>query len=117
MSLDDLLKDLKVEYLQSLPDKITRMEVLFNHGDVPALREEFHKLKGTGSTYGFSEVSQVSQLAEEICVKHPDQALRTLPAAFAMLKKTTQCRKEGRKYVVDEDPDYVVLKKVLNLNK
>lgn len=62
--LQKILVELKQEYLAALPGKIQTLEELVHKADWRQVTEEFHKLKGTGKTYGLPEVSILSEHLE-----------------------------------------------------
>ena len=80
MSFEDLLKNLQVDYVAAIPNKIAQIRAQVRNADVPALRESFHKFKGTGRTYGLPEVSELAEVVERICIDTPDRAVLA-PAA------------------------------------
>ncbi len=71
MNFDELLKSLHKEYLTSLPSKIDSIAQQAIKGSAAELRESFHKLKGTGRTYGMPEVSELATLVEDLCAEFP----------------------------------------------
>lgn len=65
--LSEILAELKAEYRTSFPRKLQKLRDAAATGDNDLLREEFHKLKGTGKTYGFPEVSVICEAMEFAC--------------------------------------------------
>ena len=59
MNLDDVLAKLQKTYIKNMPEKLQLMKTHINAKDFKALREEFHKIKGTGRTYGLPEVTDL----------------------------------------------------------
>ena len=68
MNFDELLKSLQTDYVAALPNKIAIIKSQIKSGDIKALRESFHKFKGTGRTYGLPEVSELAELVERLCI-------------------------------------------------
>jgi len=68
MSFTDLMKALTQDYVKSLPEKIARIRGQIEAKSVTELRDSFHKLKGTGRTYGLPEVSELADCVEKVCV-------------------------------------------------
>lgn len=68
-SLSQVLGELKKDYLQLLPQKISDIENLLSQKirPWPEINTRFHNLKGTGKTYGFAEVSILCEPLEHIC--------------------------------------------------
>ena len=64
---DELIGELRAEYLESFHGKYEQMLQSFKQGQWSSLEMEFHKLKGTGRTYGAPEVTQLSERMEQIC--------------------------------------------------
>ncbi len=69
--LSSILQELKQDYLKSLPVKIKLLKELTSEQNWEKLAVEYHKLKGTGKTYGFPEVSIVCEKME-IFAKQPE---------------------------------------------
>lgn len=76
--LDQLLKELKESYLKALPQKIEILQGHIKDQNWDQVVEESHKLKGTGRTYGFPEVTRVASRIEDLA---EDQSTR-LEAQF-----------------------------------
>lgn len=55
--LSDVLEGLRKDYLSNLPQKISLIKKLTLDENWKELYNEYHKLKGTGKTYGFPEIS------------------------------------------------------------
>lgn len=62
--LSELLSELKADYLGKLPEKILVLKSHHQSKKWIELEEEFHKLKGTGKTYGFPDISVVCEKLE-----------------------------------------------------
>lgn len=76
--LSRVLSDLKKEYLEALPGKIQKIRSLTQKENWPLIYEEYHKLKGTGKTYGFPEISILCEQLEKLAQKKETQK----PALF-----------------------------------
>ncbi len=67
------LKDLQDYYRNALRKRIREVEsgrkVLLcgEHGSADVLRQAAHKLKGSGGTYGFPEITEAAQAVVEAC--------------------------------------------------
>ena len=64
---NQLMEELKTEYLQSFADKFQLLLDLHKNKDWEKIELEFHKLKGTGTTYGVPEVSELCFHLERLC--------------------------------------------------
>jgi HPt (histidine-containing phosphotransfer) domain-containing protein len=92
-SFEAMLQNLRNVYLQSLPEKWSRLEQLAAASNVAELKNEFHKLKGSGTTYGVPEISEMGAALEQLCLatlhsKHDEPSLlRSVRLAVETLKK------------------------------
>ena len=87
MSFEQMMQELTEEYLEALPAKIADIENHLRVMDVSVLREDFHKLKGTGSTYGIPEISMIGQAMEDICLGQPHRLSEVVPDAIEILRE------------------------------
>lgn len=62
----DLLTELKTKYINSIPEKVICIQKAQNENDWSTVRNEFHKLKGSGEIYGCPDITIFSQLIEEV---------------------------------------------------
>ena len=113
MSLDEMLKNLQKDYLQSLPDKISDIRKHIASGSVETLLTAFHKLKGTGKTYGIPEISELAATVEGICQEQPKQAAPVASQAVLILQDIHSARKANVQFSLGDDPRF---KKLLRLN-
>lgn len=84
---EDLLKALKKEYVDSLPKKIQEIQTFLKEKDINSLKNAFHKLKGSGKTYGVDDISLIGQKVEEEIKKNSIEALKLIPDAISKLEK------------------------------
>ena len=84
--LKQLLQELKTEYIAALPSKINYLQEVADSNNLTLLISEYHKLKGTGKTYGLPEVSVVAALLEEHLTDCPEDFLVVHPAATQLLR-------------------------------
>ena len=111
MSFDDMMKELHLEYIQNLPNKIREIENLFQSKDCEGLESAFHKIKGTGKTYGVPEISILGKIMEQVCKDNNDIDY-FVPKSLEILKKIEQHRRDGQSYNLDADNIYLeVVKK------
>jgi HPt (histidine-containing phosphotransfer) domain-containing protein len=103
-SFDQMMAELRAEYLTTLPERIREIEAHILAKDYPALYNDFHKLKGSGKTYGIAEISEAAEVFERIAYAklnnhssplHPDQ---WLPKGVELLKAILQACLEKRAY-------------------
>ncbi len=113
MTFDDLLKSLQQDYLASLPGKIQLIEQLIVNQDTDNIRESFHKLKGTGRTYGFPEVSDLAEVVEDICLQKPAAGIEAATKAVPILQSIYQSRRDKTDYSFATDGRVAPLRKLL----
>ncbi len=109
MSIDDILAELRKTYLDALPGRADGIEKLLHDGKYNEVETEFHKLKGTGKTYGLPEVSQVGEVAERLVEHGSTSAEESVPAAIKVLRKITQSRAAGQPLDLEKDVDFLYL--------
>ena len=67
MSFDDMMKNLKMNYLKDLETRLSFLPTF--KGQIEAKHEElrtfFHQLKGSGATYGVPKISEIGKLYED----------------------------------------------------
>ena len=111
--LSDILGQMKVEYQRNFPQKILNLQKLFASSDWPQLAEEFHKLKGTGKTYGFPEVSTLCEAMEIYC-RQGGRDQQLLKDTLAVLEKMQTSWASGQNFNLHADPESV---RILALGK
>jgi len=104
MSFEQMMQELTQEYLEALPAKIADIENHFRQMDISVLREDFHKLKGTGSTYGIPEISLIGEAVEDICMGQPHRLSEVVPEAIEILREIHLAR-SFRKIAVNLESD------------
>lgn len=114
MSLDSVLADLKANYIKSIPQKLQTIKEHIENKDFKNLREDFHKMKGTGKTYGIPEISDLGALFEEILIfcefnPQPGWALD----AHNLLKDIYEHRSEDKAYTIQSDSRFQSLQNAL----
>ena len=83
----DLMEELRTEYLESFEEKYKIIKDFFAKQDWYSLELEYHKLKGTGSTYGAPEVTAVCQKMEYICKHKPGNLEELIHQSIVVLNK------------------------------
>ena len=109
MSLDDLLAELKKEYLATFPSKIVLIEHLWDIQAIIELETEYHKLKGTGRTYGLPEVSQIGEVMERLCTAELDALRVAVPHSVNILAKIQATRETGEVFDIENDPEFLLI--------
>jgi hypothetical protein len=96
MTLAQLLDDLKTSYIISLTEKRQTVARLIETRQLTALEDEFHKMKGTGKTYGLPEVSLLGEAMEMICHHQQEPLADSLAKSLAVLDWIQSRRGEGK---------------------
>lgn len=113
MNLEEMIKTLQQEYLAGLPEKISQIEKIIQSKETAAMRDCFHKLKGTGSTYGLPEVSELGQAVEEVCIQRPASAAEAATLGVVLLREIYQSRQRQVPFNVSADSRFATLHKLL----
>lgn len=113
MSFESLMEELSREYIAELPQKIQTIRQQLESGVEEEIRNSFHKLKGTGKTYGLPEVSQIGEALEEICTHHTQAIPETVPLALDLLNTIYQNRQQGHPTHIESDPRFKSILKQL----
>lgn len=117
MNIKNLLAELQKDYLNTFQEKIENLKTLYAQGKLEELKTEYHKLKGTGRTYGLPEVTQLGDALEVLC-EHPDALQIAVPISATVLAKIRDERKKGEILDMDLDRDFqVIVELVLELRR
>ncbi|MGH1468664.1 MAG: Hpt domain-containing protein [Bdellovibrionales bacterium] len=65
MSIEELMKKMKVKYIADLALKIEELRALVLKKDFLEIESILHKLKGSGASYGLPEVSEFGAKYEQ----------------------------------------------------
>ena len=57
MNFDEMLKTMRIKYLKDVESKTNELETMVRNKDLKALESFFHKLKGSGASYGLPKFS------------------------------------------------------------
>lgn len=109
MSLDDVLSELRKTYLEALPARADLIEKLMSEQKYDEVETEFHKLKGTGKTYGLPEVTAIGEVTERLVEHGSTSAEESVPAALNALRKVRTARDAGSPLDLTSDPDFLYL--------
>lgn len=105
-SLKDVLAVLQKNYLASMPEKIQNIEVLWKDRKLELLKTDYHKLKGTGRTYGLPEVTALGAALERLCEIDQSSLERAVPMSLKLMKLIHQTRLNGVAVDLDQEPDF-----------
>jgi len=111
MSLKDILADLQKDYIRSMPSKVTNLQFLWQEGRREELATEYHKLKGTGRTYGIPEISQLGEALEALLESQADQPSlqNAVELSFCILKRIHTARVAGEAHKLEDDHDFQII--------
>ncbi|OFZ14885.1 MAG: hypothetical protein A2Z20_04670 [Bdellovibrionales bacterium RBG_16_40_8] len=114
MNYNQMMVDLRVEYVSSLPQKILDIETHYIAKDRERLRDDFHKLKGTGKTYWVPEISELGEVFEKICLKETIPINQFIPSAINLLKQIYSYRKEDKAYDLSQVTEFLNAQRLIS---
>lgn len=112
MSFEELMQELQKEYLADLPGRVQAIQSAFDRASINEIREDFHKLKGTGRTYGIPEISDLAGAMEQICIRCPDQVGQVIPSALAILHEIHLYRTAAQAFDILSDKRFSQIKRL-----
>lgn len=113
-SLQQVLAGLQKTYIASLPEKVTNIDSLWRSRDLEKLKTDYHKLKGTGRTYGLPEVSLLGDAMERLTdLSDLDTLAQAVPLSLALLEAIRDSRSQGRPLDIENEPDFKRILKFL----
>ncbi len=114
MSLEEVLAQLQKNYIKNIPEKLKNMKAHIDSKDYKALREEFHKIKGTGRTHGLPEITDLGSVFEEILViSNFNPQINWALDAYDIFKDIYDSRSKAKPFNIDQDPRYKNLQSTL----
>ncbi len=81
------LEELRLEYLESLPEKIHSIEASWENNDLDELRMQTHKIAGSAASFGLPELSFAARTFEALCKTRLDN--NRVSAVSALSKDKT----------------------------
>ncbi len=113
MSIQEILAGLQKTYLAAMPDKIKNLNALWSAGELEKLETEYHKLKGTGRTYGLPEFTELGATLERLCEINVTSLPQAVPLSLDLLGRMRDARLKGLSLNLDDEPDYQTLMKLV----
>lgn len=110
---DDMMAELRVEYVASLPSKIQTVHIHHTDNNRELLRDDFHKLKGTGKTYGIPEISTLGEVVEQLCLNQKVSTSQFVGTAIDLLRRIHQERTQSRPFEIKSDSQFQDLENLL----
>lgn len=114
MSLEEILAQLQKKYIMNIPEKLKSMKTHIEAQDFRSLREEFHKIKGTGRTHGVPEITDLGAVFEEILIVSDFKPqINWALDAYDIFKDIYTARSNQKEFNIGQDPRYKNLKLTL----
>lgn len=110
--LNDLLRRMQAEYLESVPEKIQKIQEARASGDLKRLRTEFHRLRGSGKTFGFPEITRLGESLERI-IDRCQEAERERAVDLALALLAAFGKNKGGSWSLEEAPEWVPLSSLI----
>lgn len=97
---------LQEKYLLNFPEKLERIEECLNNQDLNGLGNHFHKLKGSGQTYGFKPITDIALPVHlHYKLQSPD-FLKWAKVGFTLLQKIQPLLHEKNSTALDDFPEF-----------
>ena len=112
-NIEELMQQLKKEYVDSLPFKRKHITELYQQNKLVDLETEFHKMKGSGKTYGLPEVSLIGEILETICIEHPELLEKAMPFAQHFIDETYRLQNLNQSFDIEHSKEYIYLNSTL----
>lgn len=114
MNFDNMMNQLRKEYVSTLPEKIQTIRHFLNSGDALGVRGVFHKLKGTGATYGVPELSALGETLEVFVENNPQDLKDAVSDALDILNQVHVCRLKDEPFNIQNDTRYMRIRKLVS---
>ena len=101
---NQMLQEMKQDYLESFPKRISLIKKYMSEDKWQSVHEEYHKLKGTGKTYGFSEISIVCEVLELLSMKQPVTEVALFQDSIGLLERMHQTYLQNQPFELEKDP-------------
>jgi chemotaxis protein histidine kinase CheA len=113
MDFEKMMEELRAEYLAAMPQKFIDIGEHISKKDIAVLREDFHKLKGTGKTYGMGEISELGEVVEKICLTKNEQALHAAEVGLKLLMAIHKMRLTKKPFAIQDNAEFLEIKKLV----
>ena len=107
-----LIAELQKEYLAGFEKKFCRILEFHEKKNWSALELEYHNLKGTGTTYGMPEVTELCQQMERLCRENKKIKKELLEISIKLLEKIADKYRDQKPFTLSESPDFIKLKSI-----
>lgn len=109
---DDMFAELKEEYLQTFSEKIEAIGNFWEMRNRDGLQNEFHKIKGTGTTYGIPEVTEVARILEILCMENSDKLGSCVVISIELFQKIYHSHNAQLEFEINDDPLFEKLRHI-----
>lgn len=106
---ESLFAELKVEYIDSFQEKVDAIYDSWQKRSLGPLTMEFHKIKGTGTTYGIPQISDIAEIMEDLCHQKSEKLGLCVLFSIHLFKKVCQSEKGDLSFQLEKDPLYKFL--------
>jgi HPt (histidine-containing phosphotransfer) domain-containing protein len=106
---ETMMQELREEYLISISEKCTELQRNFRNRELTEVRESFHKMKGSGATYGVPEVSKLASILEYLCDSREQELNWAVPQAIEWLQKIKEHRMNDSVFELELEPKFILL--------
>jgi HPt (histidine-containing phosphotransfer) domain-containing protein len=106
MSFESMMESLKSQYLSDLDQKIILIRELLQKKQLEEVKSVFHKLKGTGGTYGINEISLLGGTVETLCENHPANVPRAVDLATDLIKQIKEAQLQKKSFDIEHHASY-----------
>lgn len=107
---DSLFAELKSEYIDSFHEKVDEIYLCWQKRSTGPLTMEYHKIKGTGSTYGIPQISHIAEIMEHLCHQESDKLGLCVLVSIDLLKKVCKNEKHSIPYSLEKETLYKFLR-------
>jgi HPt (histidine-containing phosphotransfer) domain-containing protein len=104
--LNSLFAELKAEYIDTFEEKIFVIEKFWQEYNTQQLENEYHKIKGTGSTYGVKEATDVAEVMEDLCHQSSEQLGVCILISLGLFRKIRDQYKNAAPFDLSKDPGF-----------
>jgi HPt (histidine-containing phosphotransfer) domain-containing protein len=95
---------LRQKYLKSVPEKIENIRKAIATNSLHDLQQEFHKIKGSGKTYGFGDISIIATHIDKHCKANNPNSFTLAEKACQLLQKIYDNQSAQQDYDLQNDP-------------
>lgn len=101
---------LQKKYLLTFPEKLKKIEECLDNHDLKGLGNHFHKLKGSGQTYGFKSITDIALPVHlHYKLQSPD-FLKWAKLGFVLFQKIQPLLQENNPLSLDTLPEFQQLR-------